>query len=343
MFRLRYAQISSADMRHTLIMAPLAYLQWEWAGLVLPVSVKAVVQGAVASLPGVLEWPTVFVLWLIYRWHVGIAVLLYLILLCRFGRSGHRAGGTDRMILLVLVCCALGFVFLPVQEHLVWNIAQHLRILMHALLFALIGPAVCSFIAHMKARSRRAMMTTVGVVVAAFVANGFALYDKALSDTRRPVQLGTADAYSCYQFIRSATPLESVILHPTRYSTGRVVSALTQRRMVMDIPENWSMMGDVQRVTDDVRRYYLDASRDDAREILERYHVDYVVADRLEALQPADDIMLTPVFRSGGAVVYRVGIPPPRMASEPESLAGGTTVVHALKGVEHGQDVGQVD
>lgn len=340
---LRHLQISTADMRHTLIMAPLAYLRWEWAGLTLPDSVKAAVHGAVASLPDVLEWPAIFVLWSVYRWHIGIVVLLYLVLLCRFGRSGHRAGGTDRMILLLLGCCSLGFVFLPIQEQLVWNIAQHLRILMHALLFALIGPALCSLVAHMKARSRRAMVTTLVAIVAAFVVNGFVLHDKALSDTRRPAHLGTEDAYSCYQFIRATTPLESVILHPTRYSTGRVVSVLTQRRMVLDIPENWSMMGDVRTVTDDVRRYYRNASPDDAREILERYHIDYVVADWFEASQPADDIMLTPVFRSGGAVVYRVGTPPRRMAAGRGSLVRRTTVVDAVKRVEHGQDVGQVD
>lgn len=317
---LLYWQISNADMRHTLVMAPLAYLQWEWMGLMLPAAVKVGLHNAVASLPGVLEWPAIFVLWLVYRWHVGIVVLLYMVLFCRFGRSGHRAGGTDRMILLLLGCCALGFVFLPIQENLVWNIAQHLRILVHVLLFALIGPALCSFVAHMKARGRPAMVTTSIGLVLALVANGFILHTKALSETRQPVYLGSEDVYSCYRFIRASTPPDSVILHPTRYATGRAISALTQRRMVLDIPETWSMMRNVQPIADDVRRFYQEASASEVREILERYRVDYVLAERSppggtggttspngsSSWMPADDTMLMPVFQSGGAVVYQV-------------------------------------
>ena len=253
-----------------------------------------------------LEWPVIFVVWLVYRFHVGIAVILYLVLRCGYAQARSDGTGIDRLTLLILGLCALGFVLLPVQDTLVWNICASLRILPHALMSALMGPALCYLVRRLMRRRRVVVVGTSAALGLGFVANAFVLGHKARSETRWPTDIGSEELLSCYRFIESSTPPDAVILQPRRFPESGEVSALTKRRMVLEFGQPWDAFIHLEEIVADVARFYRGVTPAEARSILDRYGVDYVIADLSRSPAPADDSRLTPVFRNGDAVVYRV-------------------------------------
>lgn len=301
----RHLQLAQADSQYTILFEPLAYLRWEWAGLVLPAAAKAALHGAVASLPALIEGPVLFLTWIIYRFHLGLVVVSYLVLRCAFGRSRVRACGVDRLILLVLACGALGFAFLPIQDNMVWEVSQPLRIPLQLLLMALLGPAICSFLRRWKSRGRVSVAFASIVIAGVLVANGFALHRKALKETIRSIEIGSADRYACYEFIDSRTPPNSVILHRQRFPGGYDAGALTQRRMVLEGPHAYHSMFDLTQVTEDVNRVYDGLSDLEIGSILHRNNVDYVLFDSSKSSDLMNDPFLRIVFQSGDMVVAR--------------------------------------
>ena len=314
---IRYWQLSTADVRATLMMAPGAFLQhqWEqllhcrWDDLSVYLSTPSAVFGAVCrtvhALPAVLRWPATFVLCMVKQFHLDMAILAYAVLCCGLARRRLGAGSVDLLIVLILILCAIGFVILPVQKGLVWNVSIHLFALVHALLFALLGPVVCDVVRRL--RQRRKAVVAVGATVLLVALSGNALSLARRSVYYQPVlSSGISEGlYACYRHIEASTPPDAVILQPRLCKGNQIAGMVTQRRIVLEDGDTWRLFYDVDSILSDLRAFYAQPDGVSSRAILDRYGVDYVVAEP-PLCEAATDELLTAAYRNGNAVVYRV-------------------------------------
>jgi len=318
----RYLDVSTADLPAPLAFEPLRFVRYMWwkgtlwlkaldeggAGwLSLPVQVLLTVRRNVDALPTLLKWPVVFVLCMIYLFHLGIAIGVYARFRCGFGRLRSNASAVDALMLLILLFCIVGFVVFPIEKGLVWNISMHNFALVCALLFALMGPALCDVVARVRGKGSRTAVVGTIVLVAAFAGNAYALGRKALGPTADVQDVISTELYECYRYIDAATPQDAMILHP-RFEQGLITAGLlTQRRVVLE----WGVSVlerrvDLQPILSDLRGFYRGVDPHEARAILARYDVDVVVANWSLPQAAGYASFLTEVFRSDDMAVFYV-------------------------------------
>ncbi len=315
----RYLDLSTADLRATLAFEPFRFIRhlW-WEGTVwlkgldgsgwvsLPALVLTAVRRNVDALPALLKWPAVFVLCMVYLFHLGIIVAVYARIRCGFGRLRSQSDPVDVLMLLILLFCGAGFVLFPVHDVLVWNVSKHVFALVYALLFALMGPVLCDLAGRMPRRGGCAIAVTTALLAAAFVGNAYALGRKALGPNADVQDVISTGQYDCYRYVEAATPHDAMILQP-RFEYGLMTaSMLTQRRVVLEWATVWASCFDVQPIRSDLEAFYGGTGPSSAVAILDRYDVDYVVADASLPREAGYESFLTEVFRSDGAAVFSV-------------------------------------
>ncbi|UCG15678.1 MAG: hypothetical protein JSV19_10330 [Phycisphaerales bacterium] len=313
-------EYSSADLRASLVTAPFAFVEFWWNSkeVYLPIwwespplailgegTTRAVVDG----LPALLRFPAMLGLCLIRSFPIPIGIGLYLVIGCGFARVRSRVQAFDWMAVLLVVSSIAVFVLFPVQKEVMWNVVGPGFSLINALLFALMGPAVCRALRRPYRHGRVVATITTVLLAAVFVWNGFALRGKAFWQTRQKCATLSEPLYACFQHIERSTPTDAVILQP-RYTSGTsfapVAAMVTQRRVVLECGERLSMYYDTAPIMSDLSAFYATADPVEARAILERYQVDYVVTDTSAMRLPAGEALLRPVFHCGEATVFRV-------------------------------------
>jgi hypothetical protein len=323
---IRYVETSSADLRATLVLAPLLFVEWWWTHLALPPDVKAAIGGAIGHWPGAVRWPAIFAICLIHRFHLGILILSYLVFRCGFAGRCPRIHAFDLLTVLILLCCVAGFVLFPIDPHpgWVWNVSMHVWALVSALVFALMGPALCDVVRRLL-RQRKAVIAGVSVLCLVGLAhNTFALRREALWGTRVSAGVVSEGFYDCCRFIESSTPPDAVVLQP-KFLEHIFVSLLTQRRSVLDYAYAYGPWCDTTPIISDLTEFYSGTSATTARDILVRYNVDYVIAETSDPAFPADDwhrpqaSLMHMIFSSGDTSVYEVSA-----TTEPASAIGRT-------------------
>ena len=330
---LRQYELSSADFTGTLLIRPLAFLDYLWgefsgtrwddvsARLSLPTRILAAVCHGVDALPAVLRWPAIFVLCTVKLFHVGLAILAYAVLRCGFARRGRRAHPVDLVIVFTLLCCGLGFLLFPVQEGLVWNVCFSLFALIHALLIALLGPALADAMRRLWRARRPVRRVAVTVAAAALLANAWALKARSLDHQHALVNGIDRDLYACFRYVGESTPRDAWILQPRLCETAILCGMVTQRRVVFEAGDIWQHFYDTGPIVADLTAFYAGTDDGAARRILREYGADYVVAHDDAPASGAYSSALTEVFRSGKAAVYRVDPaatdPPVRVADQP--------------------------
>ncbi len=308
---LRLVQLSSAEFGPTLVMAPVAFLSHQWDIMRVPFEapslVLASVREGVEGLPAALKWPVVFVMVMIHDFHFGLLVLAYAVVRCGLGRWRQRTNAVDLLILLILVCCAAGFVLLPIQRGLVWNVSIHVYGLVYALLFALMGPVLCDVVRRLI--TCRPSIATAGacVLVLAVAANTYSLWRKALANTPHHCDVISSDLYACYRYVEASTPTDAVILQPRFVEGWPVAGAITQRRIVLEFEKEWQRhYFDTGPIVADLKTFYAGTDPMTARAILARYSVDYVIADCSGLARGEYTRFLTEVYRRNAVAVFRV-------------------------------------
>jgi hypothetical protein len=318
----RYLDISTADLPAPLAFEPLKFVRYMWwkgtlwlkalnesgsVWLALPVQALLAIRRNVDALPGLLKWPVVFVLCMVYLFHLGIVVGVLARIRCGFGRLRSQASMVDVLILLILLFCAVGFILLPVQKRLVWNVSMHIFALVYALLFALMGPVLCDLVRSLKHASRPVIAVAAVVLSGAFVGNAYALGKKAFGPTSDMQDVISQSQYACYRYVEAATPQDAMVLHP-RFEVGLKAGAmLTQRRVVLEWgTPSWERRRDLRQIRSDLRAFYSGVDAGEARAILDQYTVDYVIANRSLPGTAEYAPFLAEVFTSGDMAVYQV-------------------------------------
>jgi len=319
---IRYLDVSTADLPAPLVFEPLRFVQYMWwkgtlwlkaldeagAGwLSLPVQALLTIRRNVDALPALLKWPAIFMLCVAYLFHLGIAVGVYARLRCGFGRLRSHASAVDALMLLILAFCVAGFVVFPIQKGLVWNVSMHNFALVCALLFVLMGPALCDVVVRLRGKGRRSVAVGTALLVAAFVGNAYALGRKALGPTADVQDVISEGQYACYRYIEAATSQDAMVLQP-RFEQGLFTAGLlTQRRVVLEWGAPvWEDRVDLQPILSDLRGFYRGIAAHKDREILERYDVDVVVAKWSLPQREGYAPFLTEVFRHGDMAVFCV-------------------------------------
>ncbi|MCH8133662.1 MAG: hypothetical protein IIA30_14005, partial [Myxococcales bacterium] len=161
-----YLQSLGADMKVPLDFAPFSFVMWWWDRLLLPGGTKEAFQTIVNSFPSFIRQFMILTICVVQRFHVGIAILIYLIVRCGLVRMKHGGKSVDHLICLILLSCVVGFVLMPVQQGLVWNITMHTWALVSALSFALMGPAVYDLLQRIRLRRQPAALVLILTVIA---------------------------------------------------------------------------------------------------------------------------------------------------------------------------------
>lgn len=312
---------ATSDLSPEMVFEPFRFVSYMWwkgtlwikahadaesIWITLPIQAMMSVQRNVNALPAILKWPAVLILCLAYAFQVGIPVAVYARLRCGFGRFRPRANPVDVVVLTILLSCAAGFVLLPIQRALVWNISMHLFALVTVLLLMLMGPVLCDLVTRALRGGRTA--TTVGAIVLALalVGNTYALGRKALGPTADVQDVITPDLYACYRYVEAATPRDAMILHP-RFEQGLMSAGLlTQRRIVLEPTLDGQC--DMRAILSDLRVFYAGTNSTRARVALDRYGVDYVVADRSLPRRAGYESFLTEVFHANNMAVFRTTV-----------------------------------
>ncbi|MBN1346109.1 MAG: hypothetical protein JXQ73_25705 [Phycisphaerae bacterium] len=317
LFAVRMIDVSSADFGAKLVFEPfrfIGFLWWEggvWLRdlaasgvLSVPVELLSKIRYHVDVLPGVLRWPTMFVLCMVFLFHMGIAVAIYARVRCGFGRLRPQARSLDLLFLLVLAFCGLGFIFFPVHDALVWNVPKHVFAVVYALLFALMGPVLCDVYERLRGQTPLRGGVVAVVLVALFVANGYELARKAfgpVSDVQEVIGRGE---YDCLRHIEATAPPDAVVLRP-EFENGLMTAAmLTQRRVAIEWACVWATCCDTSRIVADLRGFYAGTEPGGAHDILQRYDVTHVVADRAFLKRMRYGAFLREDFRSGQTAVF---------------------------------------
>ncbi|UCE60094.1 MAG: hypothetical protein JSU63_21950 [Phycisphaerales bacterium] len=307
---IRQWQLSSADFGQPFIMRPLLFLVWWWDNIIKmpqgwPTTALDHVRLFVERLPSALQWPAVLAVCMIHRFHVGLIAVAFLILGCARTRGGSHRDPAAQLTLLILLFIVVGFVCFPVVEWFTGNVSAANWSLSCALLFPLVGVIVYRTSCRMFRRGRFVAVATSVVLLAAAVANVYALRTRAVWQTRVRHDAISQDLYACYQHIKTSTPNTAVILEP-RYTGWTTAGMLTQRRIVLERDDTWRYFYDTTPIRAHVERFYGQVDPESARAILGRYGVDYVVADLSTGWQPPSGELLTMTFRQGDAAVYQV-------------------------------------
>jgi hypothetical protein len=210
-------------------------------------------------------------------------------------------------MLLVLAWCAAGFVLFPVQKGLLWNVSIHVYALVYALLFALMGPVLCDVVRRLISYRRNVAVVGACVLVLAVVANTYSLGRKALVDKPRHCDVISTDLYACFRHIEASTPTDAVILQPRFLDGWPVAGAMTQRRIVLEFEKEWLRhFFDTGPIVADLKTFYAGTDPMAARAILDRYRVDYVVAERSHPARATYAPFLTEVYGRNTMAVFRV-------------------------------------
>ena len=111
--------------------------------------------------------------------------------------------------------------------------------------------------------------------------------------------------HACCRYIETSTEPDSVILQP-KFEDYVFVSMLTQRRSVLEYSVALSPWYDVDPIAADLSRFYSGMTAEAARDLLDRYRVDYVLADAHAFAPPDDESLLRKEFSNKDTAVYRV-------------------------------------
>ncbi len=111
-----------------------------------------------------MRWPALFVMCTIHRFRIGILILVYVRLRCGFARRRTRIEPLDLPGVLLLRCCVAGFVLVPVQADLIWNVSVHVRAIVSTLSFMLMGSGLCGPVGGIM-RRKRAMVAAASPVL----------------------------------------------------------------------------------------------------------------------------------------------------------------------------------
>jgi len=321
----RQIDLATADLPAPMLFEPFRFVRYMWwkgtlwlktlegscsGWSALPIHALLTIRRNVDALPDPIKWPAVFLLCMVFLFHLGIFVAFCARLRCGFGRLRPHPRATDVLILLILLFCAVGFVLLPVQKGLVWNVCMHLFALVYALLFALMGPVLCDVVGRLRHAGPARAVIRGALVLAAMVGNTYALGRKALGPTADVQDVIPEDQYACYRYIEAHTSHDAMILHP-RFEQGlKTAAMLTRRRVVLEWgPPVWEGRRDLTPLLSDLREFYRGATPQRARGVLDRYGVTHVVAEPSLVARAGYGEVLVPVFRAGGLAVYRVTRP----------------------------------
>ncbi len=313
----RFWELSSADMRGTFVFAPWAFVDFLWQtqgtwwgiGVVSAVINKTIVP-TIDSLPAVLAWPAKLAFHLLYRFHLGLIVVPYLVYRFRRDRDQEGVPAFDALFLLVFVVGAIGFVLLPIQKGMTGNVSIHIVFLLHALLLMAIGPALIDLgRAAIHRRSKKAIVASLAAF-AVLGMNVHSLFALTAEDAQagKPVNEGLCAAS---RWIANHTPKDAVILHPDYHQEHTATALLAERRVVLDFGPCWARQGmcDVKRMMTELDRFYAGTDAASTRAVLDRYDVDYVVVNHAEKGQCPNVTLLTRAFRMDDVAVYRVERP----------------------------------
>lgn len=306
----RYWQLSYADFAQELTWAPTAFMVWWWDTLRVPpgwpTTIMTTIKQTTESLPAALQWPAVLTVCVIHRFHVGLIGLGFLLGRCGLKKPALKINGSDTFTLLIILSALGGFVFFPVAKGMAWNVPFPLWALICALLFSLVG--VLGYRAMRRAlhSTKPVALAACAILLVAMASNAYGLRYAALWQTRYRSDVISEDLYTCYRFIQTSTPLESVILQPNPKLTA-TAGMLTQRQIVLEYDHPWSVnFFETRPILADVQQFYATPTRDYALAVLDRYRVDYVVADLSTGWKSPIPAALTPIFERNQAVVFRV-------------------------------------
>lgn len=301
-----YLQSLGADMKVPLDFAPFTFVMWWWDRLLLPGGTKEAFQTFVNSFPSFIRQFMILTICVLQRFHVGVAIFVYLIVRCGLARMKHGGKSVDHLICLILLSCIAGFVFLPVQKGLIWNITMHTWAIVSALSFALMGPVIYDLFQRIRLwRHPAALVLMLTAIVGAGTYNTMALRRVALWETHGSSGYVSVPFYDCCRFIQRESPFDSVVLH-SLYRENFFVSLLTQRRSVFEYAWLCKLYVNTDSIIADLDDLYKNDDEEKIYSTLSRYHVDYVIADLSTTNLPSENRHLSIVFRSGAMAVYRV-------------------------------------
>ncbi len=307
---LRQLELSQVDCGPALIFQPGAFLAWWWDRLV------AVLPGwpmdsligdgqAVELLSAPWQWLAVLIICCVSMFHVGLVAVPYLFARCGVKRFGATANGGDLLCVLILVITVLGWMVFPVQELEPGNISFALRVLVCAVVFPICGVMLWGIVNWARSRGRLVTAVVAASVGVCCVADLPQLEKSALWHTRYRHDVVSRGFYDCCRYIRDNAADDAVVIQP-RPDSPWTVGLLTQRRIVLEMEQLWrdGFFNTIPLLAD-VKHFFSTADPALARRIVERYGVDYVVADTRSSELP-DGEWLEVVYRSGDSVVMRV-------------------------------------
>lgn len=314
LFALRMVELHAADVRDALVVAPMAFLDWYWdmvgrmwwGSRWATDTFNHTVRPAVDGLPPLLRELTQYVVLMVRKFHLGLVVVPYLVFRCGFGRTRASVDPFDRLALLILAACFVGFAFAPVHKHLVWNLPKQMFFLVDALLLALMGPMVVDII---RRRIRSGALSTLGtsaVLVVVLLYNGVGLFGKVLPAVRGQGREVNPHLLACCRYVETSTPPDATVLHPMFRGPHHAPALIMQRRMVLGFGNVWRHFYDTERMMSELDAFYAGNDPTSASEVLRRYRVDYVIADRTLPERAGYEALLNPVFGSGEFGVFRV-------------------------------------
>ena len=306
---LRCWELATSDVRVPLIAQPLGFLTWWWDSLAAPegwpAAALTAVRQAVDSLPVLVRWPAVLAVCFIHMFHISLVTLPYLLLRRRGGTTRFPINRADLLTLLILLFICAVWLISPQHREFAWIACFPLWFLVYALLFSLTGTLVYALVRRAMHSGKAVAVTTSAVLLFACVVNAQELRLRAVWQTRYRSDVISADLYDCYRYINTSTPLDSVILDP-RCQERTTAGMLTERRMVLEREPNFHWQYNTAPILADVKQFYGKTDAQTARAILDRYGVDYVVADLSTGWEPPNPPLLSPVFRRGDAAVFLV-------------------------------------
>lgn len=315
----RVVDMCTADFRASLAFEPfrfISYLWWQgtlWLTEVSktsvqgwPVSLLLSIRRNVDALPEALRIPMVFALCMAFLFHVGLLIAAYARLRMDVGRLRSRANPTDVLAILILLSCALGFVFLPVHETLVWNVSKHNFAVVHALLLALMGPVLWDIVRRIRRSRRSVTVLGTGLLIVAMAGNAWALHAKITGPVSDVQDVISPGRYACFRYIERSAPQDAVVLQP-EFETGLLTGALlTQRRVAVEWAHVWQACWDTSEIVAGLRAFYAGTDAKHARETLAQYHVTHIVADAHFAERNEYEAFLKEGFRCSDDAVFAV-------------------------------------
>ncbi len=299
----RFWELSAADLHGSFVFNRVNYLYTWWNTLYRPPGLAGLAT-TIEALPMLVRWPLIYTICTLITFHVGLMSVPFLVARWRRRRGEDRADAGDSLTLLILACSAAGFVLLPVQQDAAYNVAAHIVYMVYAIMFTLLGAAAWSLAACLVRRGRLATGVVVIVAVLALVANGTAL-PKTMRATIRPSGVIDSSLYRAYRFIESDAPADALVLVPD-YRMPTVGGLLTGRRTVLERAEMWRLFCDTAPLIRDIDTFYRGNEPAEARAVLDRHGIDYVVTTSAREAASATDALLAEVFRDGASAVFRV-------------------------------------